>query len=114
MTYKIQTIRELNDRFRKGDTSISGQIVFTRGINNLLEEQDKAPDDLMHLVRSYDSFTPENDPHGEHDFGSFLFAGYTTFWKIDYYDPTLKWGSDNPADNTKTCRVLTVMLAEEY
>jgi Protein of unknown function (DUF3768) len=55
-----------------------------------------------------------NDPHGEHDFGSFEYSGQTIFWKIDYYDMRLKWGSPDPADPAVTRRVLTILLAEEY
>ena len=65
-------------------------------------------------VATFDDFTADNDPHGEHDFGSFDLAGDKFFWKIDYYDPTLEFGSDDPADPTKTTRVLTLMLAAEY
>ncbi|MEN0115466.1 MAG: DUF3768 domain-containing protein [Agrobacterium cavarae] len=36
------------------------------------------------------------------------------FWKIDYYDQDLRNGSPDPADDAVTCRVLTVMRAEEY
>ena len=58
------------------------------------------------------AFTPDNDPHGEHDFGSFEYAGKTIFWKVDCYDRDLNYGSPDPADENVTERVLTVMLAE--
>ena len=114
MTDKTQTIRSLNDRFRQGDATVPGQIIITRGLVDLLEEARIAIEDLAEHVRSYDSFTPDNDPRGEHDFGSFDFVGQPCFWKIDYYDPTLKWGSDDPSDIKKTARVMTIMLASEY
>lgn len=114
MTDKTQMIRSLNDRFRGGDQTIPGEILVTAGLTALLEEARKPLSDLAHEVRSYDQFEPDNDPHGEHDFGAFDFAGHKCFWKIDYYDPTLKWGSDDPADVAKTKRVLTIYLASEH
>jgi hypothetical protein len=54
------------------------------------------------------------DPYGEHDFGNFEVAGQKFFFKIDYYDPNLEFGSEDPGDPQKTTRVLTIMLAEEY
>lgn len=65
-------------------------------------------------VATFDDFSADNDPHGEHDFGTFEFAGEHFFWKIDYYEPSLEYGSEDPADPTKTTRVLTLMLAKEY
>lgn len=62
----------------------------------------------------YADFTSDNDPYGEHEFGSFDYAGKSVNWKIDYYDRTCEWGSPDPADEAVTTRVLTVMLAEEY
>ena len=63
---------------------------------------------------SFEDFTPDNDPHGEHDFGAFEHAGKRIFWKIDYYDAACENGSEDPADASKTTRVLTIMLADEY
>jgi hypothetical protein len=64
--------------------------------------------------RIFDSFTPDNDPYGEHDFGAFEHEGQRIFWKIDYYAPDMEHGSEDPADPKQTVRVLTIMLASEY
>jgi len=65
-------------------------------------------------VFTYQDFRPRNDPEGEHDFGSFAYAGNWIMWKIDYYDRACESGSPDPANEAVTTRVLTVMLAEEY
>jgi hypothetical protein len=68
----------------------------------------------LSVVRRFEEFSPANDPWHEHDFGSFELEGTKLFWKIDYYDAAMRYGSDDPADPSQTTRVLTVMLAEEY
>jgi hypothetical protein len=105
----IARIRELNDNFRR--TFVGGVVVITPGIEALCREV-KA--EVLRRVRTFDHFNKDNDPHGEHDFLSFTIAGQTFFAKIDYYDRAMENGSDNPADTSKTTRVLTVMLSEEY
>lgn len=102
-------IRTLNDRARHSFTGC--RVIVTRGIAELGEG---AVDEILALVRSYDEFTPNNDPYGEHDFGSFHFQERQIFWKIDYFDLDLTMHSPDPADETVTARVLTVMLADEY
>jgi hypothetical protein len=102
-------IRQLNDSFRQ--TFVGGAIMITPGIEGL------APDlraEVLRQVRAYDRFDAGNDPHHEHDFGSFESGAHKIFWKIDYYDRAIEFGSENPADPTKTTRILTVMLASEY
>ena len=69
---------------------------------------------IILAVQSFANFDAENDPHGEHDFGSFELAGETYFFKVDYYSPDLTSGSEDPADPEKTARVLTIMRADEY
>jgi hypothetical protein len=104
------TIAGLNDLLRT--TFLTGRVVITEGIRGL------SPDtvsDILTQVRAFNAFTPDNDPYGEHDFGSIEHADAgRVFWKIDYYDPTLTAGSEDPADPKRTTRVLTIMLAEEY
>jgi len=71
-------------------------------------------DAVLRQVQLFDAFTTDNDPYGEHDFGSITLEGTTCFWKIDYYDLDLHMHSPDPSDQTVTARVLTIMLAEEY
>jgi hypothetical protein len=102
-------IATLNDAFR---TSFNGGTLFmTAGIQALPEEVQV---EILYKVRTFDEFTPDNDPHGEHDFGSLTVQGHRVFWKIDYYDLNIEYHSENAADSLLTNRVLTVMLAGEY
>jgi hypothetical protein len=103
------TIRELNDAFRTSMTG--GRVMMTAGVNALASDVKAL---VIRRVATYSDFTPDNDPHGEHDFGTFEVAGQTFFWKIDYYDTAMEFGSEDPADPAKTTRVLTIMLASEY
>jgi hypothetical protein len=102
-------IRELNDAFR---TSLrGGRAVMTSGVAEL---PDCVKAEAIVQVAAFSDFTRDNDPHGEHDFGSFTLVGRKFFWKIDYYDKRCEFGSEDPSDPQKTTRVLTIMLAEEY
>lgn len=85
--------------------------MVTAGINALRPLEKMA---ILSAVQSFNTFSADNDPHGEHDFGSIEHDGQKVFFKIDYYDKTLKSGSENPADPQQTTRVMTVMLANEY
>jgi hypothetical protein len=100
-------IAALNDQARQSFTGC--RVVITQGVKAL----DYVPE-VLDQVRWYDVFTSDNDPHGEHDFGSFRYAGETIFWKFDYYDVDVTMHSPDPSDVTVTTRVLTIMLADEY
>ncbi|MGH9808538.1 MAG: DUF3768 domain-containing protein [Terriglobia bacterium] len=104
-----QRIAELNDKFRR--TFVGGMVVKSAAIAALPADVQAT---IMQKVMTFTEFCADNDPHGEHDFGSFRLAGHHVFWKIDNYDERMEWGSEDPADPRKTKRVLTVMLAEEY
>ncbi len=107
---KIARIRELNDAFRR--SFAGGKVYTTDGVSG------QGPDFVaktLTAVRTFDRFSEDNDPHGEHDFGSFEVDGQKLFWKIDYYDKDdANFGAEDPSDPGITERVLTIMLAEEY
>jgi hypothetical protein len=102
-------IRELNDAFRT--TMTGGQVMMTAGVDALASDV-KAM--VIRRVATFSDFNADNDPHQEHDFGSFTLAGRKFFFKIDAYDAEMQFGSEDPTDPVKTTRVLTIMLAEEY
>ncbi len=106
---KTVAIRALNDAFRRSFEG--GQAVMTTTVAALPSDMKAV---AIYKVVTFTDFTPDNDPRGEHDFGAFELSGHKFFWKIDYYDRRLEFGSENPADAEKTTRVLTLMLAEEY
>ena len=107
---RAKRIADLNDKFRKNLVT-GGRAYMTAGVNT------KGPEFVsktLAKVIAFDDFNADNDPHGEHDFGSFELEGEKIFWKIDYFDLAAEFGSEDPTDPKKTLRVLTVMLAEEY
>ena len=112
---KADQIRDLNDRFRKGDSSIPGQVLMTVGVQSLIDiDPQMRLGEVIVAVRSFNDFSEDNDPYGEHDFGAIDILGEKLFWKIDCYAPDMLHGSEDPTDTTKTVRVLTIMLASEY
>ena len=102
-------IRQLNDTLRS--TFSGGRVVTSAGVAAL---PDEVKAHILQRVRAFAQFDGDNDPYGEHDFAGFELNGQKYFWKIDYYDERMKWGSDDPADPKKTTRVLTIMLSNEY
>ena len=103
-------IAELNDLCRTA-MGVAGRLFQTTGIDALPLADQSA---IREKVETFKSFTPDNDPHGERDFGAFEHNGERIFWKIDYYAPDMQHGSEDPSDPSQTVRVLTIMLASEY
>src|SRR3954471_9009047 len=102
-------VRTLNDVLRRH--RIGGQGVPPPGILALGLDLPLLIDDA---VARFDVFTPDNDPYGEHDFGCVRVRGHVVLFKIDTYDLDRCGHSPDPVDPTVTCRVMTLMLADEY
>jgi hypothetical protein len=109
MDSKTARIRALNDELRQNFTG--GIAVMTPGIAALGAE---AVARIVKTVAVFDDFCHANDPHEEHDFGSFEADGHIIMFKIDYFDRDVSMHSPDPADPSVTERVITIMLAEEY
>lgn len=122
----LDTIRRLNDaaRSRPGSASIAN---VTIGFQSLPDADRSA---ALAAIVGFSKFDGDNDSYGEHDFGAVYrlasgpwtqdrpdddtAIGETVFWKVDYYDTSLTFGSEAPWDERRTRRVLTIMLASEY
>ena len=109
MDTRTDRIRALNDELRQ--YLLGGLAVITPGVAALGQQ---AVERIVKTIAVYDDFCHANDPHEEHDFGSFQADGQTIFFKIDYFDKTLTYHSPDPSDASVTERVITIMLADEY
>jgi hypothetical protein len=59
---------------------------------------------MLTAVSSFSTFTPDNDPYNEHDFGAVDAEGERFFRKIDYYNSDCRAGSVGPSDSRVTTR----------
>ena len=106
---RVDAIRILNDRFRR--TLKGGAVVVTAGIVALSSD---VQTQILAAVQAFDDFDDGNDPWHEHDFGAIECAGERVLFKIDYFELTRAAHAEDPADPSKTERVMTIMLASEY
>lgn len=109
-----------NDAFRKlaylgiaPEAPIQGRMHVTR---SLMEAGDGFMAEAVNVTGAFDTFEPENDPEGWHDFGAVEIQGETVFWKIDLYesDSDFRYGAEAPDNPETTMRVLTIMMARDW
>ena len=107
---KTEKIAQLNDLARTA-MGVACRLIQTSGISALPPAEQSA---IREQVETFNDFKEGDNPYGERDFGAFDHNGQKVFWKIDYYDKTMEFGSDDPSDPKQTTRVLTIMFAREY
>lgn len=113
-------IATLNDELRQNPNQPgANRVVVSSGVAALIGDTSlfrgfRRRSELLRAVRDFDAFPAGDDPNGERDFGALTFADQRLFWKIDYYDADLAFGSEDPTDPAKTTRVLTIYLAAEH
>ena len=106
---RAEAIAQLNDVLRK--TGTGGAVMVTQSVMRLTGFDAAV---LAVALADYDGFDTDNDPYGERDFGDLMLWGADLLFKIDYYDTTMEFGSDNPADPKVTTRVLTIMMTADW
>jgi hypothetical protein len=116
----IARIAALNDELRRNLTQPGhNRVVMTAGVAALIGDVSlfrnfHARAELLRMVRDHEDFGPDVNPHGERDFGRLEYRDAALYWKIDYYDRNLEFGSSDPTNPEITTRVLTLLLTQEY
>lgn len=103
-------VRNLNDRFRTGDTTIPGMFQYTNEIRELLYKRGVTTNALVQKIHEYDDFNDIIDPQAHHDFGIFEFLGRTFTWRIRYFSDDSTLTPSNEPQSPGIFRVLTVLL----
>jgi len=114
------TIGAQNDAFRRlaclgiaPNSPIQGRMHVTR---SLIEAGEGFMAEAVKATGAFDTFEPENDPEGWHDFGAVEIQGETVFWKLDLYEAgsDFRFGAEAPDNPETTMRVLTIMMARDW
>ena len=109
-----------NDAFRRlaclgiaPDQPIQGRMHVTR---SLIEAGDGLMAEAVKATGEFETFEPENDPEGWHDFGAVTIRGETVFWKIDMFeaDSDFRYGAETPVNPATTMCILTIMMARDW
>ena len=115
-------IARQNDRWRRavcttppgmtGPDGLTGRVLFTRAV---AARGPLFPLLCLAKIAGHETFDPEDDPDGRHDFGAVNVDGVRVWFKIDLYaDERMEWGTERPDDPSRTYRVMTVMLPSDW
>ena len=94
----------LNDQLRT--TFKGGRVQMTPSVYAL---DDRLRGRALSVLARYNRF----DADSEHDWGTFIFAGYAFEWRIEYRGKDGTGRSPDPADPEQTFRVLTLYAMDD-
>src|ERR1700683_501010 len=94
----------LNDRLRT--TFRGGRVQITPSVYEL---DDRLRGRALSVLARYDKFHPDS----EHDWGTFIFAGFSFEWRIEYRAADGTGVSADPTDPQQTLRVLTLYTIDD-
>jgi Protein of unknown function (DUF3768) len=94
----------LNDQLRT--TFTGGRVQMTPSVYGL---DARLRGRALSVLAHYSKF----DADSEHDWGSFIFAGYSFEWRIEHRGKDGTGHSPDPADPERTLRVLTLYAIDD-
>jgi hypothetical protein len=94
----------LNDQLRT--TFKGGRVQMTPSVYEL---DDRLRGRALSVLAQYSSFHPDS----EHDWGTFIFAGFSFEWRIEYRGADGTGVSPDPTNPEKTLRVLTLYTIDD-
>jgi hypothetical protein len=98
---KRAKIIELNDQLRT--TFKGGRVQMTPDVYQL---DARLRGRALQVLSRYNKFDDDSD----HDCGVFIFAGYSFEWRIQYRQMSGEGVSPDPAESSKTLRILTLYV----
>jgi len=98
------TIIALNDQLRT--TFKGGRVQMTPSVYEL---DDRLRGRALSVLARYNKFHADS----EHDWGTFIFAGFSFEWRIEYRGKDGTGISSDPANADKTLRVLTLYAIDD-
>jgi len=98
---KSKLIAEKNDECRR--TFLNCRIILTASVVHSPNREK-----IIQAIQNFKYFKKEDDPYGEHDFGTVDIEGNKYFFKIDYYDEHYWLHREDGK------RVITIMRSDEY
>jgi len=94
----------LNDELRT--TFKGGRVQMTPSVYQL---DARLRGRALSVLAHYNKF----DADSEHDWGTFIFAGFAFEWRIEYRGKDGSGRSADPTDPEQTCRVLTLYAVDD-
>jgi hypothetical protein len=101
---KRDIIIQLNDQFRT--TFKGGRVQMPPSVYDL---DARLRGRALYVMSRYNKFHDDS----EHDWGAFIFAGYSFEWRMEYRGKDGTGVSPDPADPDKTFRVLTLYAVDD-
>ena len=105
---KNAEIKRLNDRLR-----LKGRGGYSQMCDRMSDFSYERFAEVRKAIRAFDDFTPDNDPHGHHDYGVVEVHDQKYDWEIGYLGADGTGVSPDPSDTSVTTRVMWISMVPD-